>query len=62
MEHEILTNDIKLCESRNKDRNYKKIDLVMYKPDRLVISTLDFDPDKIRLNRQMGMTAKPVQL
>lgn len=54
MEHEVFMNDIELCRDRNKIEGYKKIDLHVYAPDRLIIDTLEFDPKKISEAIQQG--------
>jgi len=46
--HEVYVDDIWCCIRKNCDPMYKKIDLEVYAPKKLLIDTLEFDPKKIR--------------
>lgn len=57
MEHEVFVNDIKRCIAYNEDPERKQIDLKFYAPDRTLLDTLDFEPDKIQAALEQGRMA-----
>jgi len=46
--HEVFIDDIKSCHRKNNVKGYKKVNLQVYAPRKLLIDTLDFNPEKIR--------------
>jgi len=47
MEHEVFVNDVRKCTRYNNEKGKKKINLKVFAPGRILMSTLDFDPKKI---------------
>lgn len=54
LEYEVFTNDIEGCLDEIKSK------LTIYAPDKLLIDTLDFDPEKIKIVKTQGYVARPV--
>ena len=54
LEHEVFVTDLQRVEKYNEDNVHKKIDITWYAPEKLMIDTLEFDPEKIRLVMKQG--------
>lgn len=55
MMDEVVENDLKVCEAKNKIEGYKKINLRILRPSQsLGGESLDFDPEQIRKERELG--------
>lgn len=59
--HEVFLNDLLVCQHYNEHNNKKIIRLHIYAPDRVLIDTLEFDPEKIRAGIRQGEAAVEIE-
>lgn len=59
--HEVFLNDLLVCQHYNDREDKKTIKLHIYAPDRVIIDTLEFDPEKIRAGIIQGQNAIEIE-
>lgn len=57
LEHEVFRTDLLVCDQKNEDPGYRKIDISLYAPDRVWMDTLEFLPAKISAALEAGKAA-----
>lgn len=58
--HEVFLNDLQTCLFYNTRENKRHIDLHIFAPNEVYLTTLEFDPVKIRRSILQGETAKEI--
>ncbi len=57
---EIVQQDLELCRLKNGISPYRRVSVEVYAPNAALLSTLDFDPSKIRAAYAQGLASQPV--